>query len=135
MESLRYEEHGTCLRGLLAEGILDEEGAEEYLREVHAIDYSDGAFSGEREGFRQNEHKLFVPGELEQLLFVFFLLRPIVARPGQWIIRSLSWVSSRVAPGEFLGAGRNEVQYSTLPGIPRIALMIFKQRTIVSWTE
>lgn len=29
MESLRYEEHGTCLRGLLAEGILDEEGAEE----------------------------------------------------------------------------------------------------------
>ncbi|CAL1143158.1 unnamed protein product [Cladocopium goreaui] len=36
-----YEEHGTALKGLLAEGILDENGAEVYLQDVHAIDLSD----------------------------------------------------------------------------------------------
>jgi len=36
-----YQEHGTALRGLLAEGILDANGAERYLQKVHEIDYSD----------------------------------------------------------------------------------------------
>ncbi|CAE7822724.1 unnamed protein product [Symbiodinium sp. CCMP2456] len=36
-----YKEHGTALRGLLAQGLLDAAGAERYLREVHDIDYSD----------------------------------------------------------------------------------------------
>mmetsp|Transcript_1970 Transcript_1970/g.3691 ORF Transcript_1970/g.3691 Transcript_1970/m.3691 type:complete len:260 (-) Transcript_1970:27-806(-) len=36
-----YQEHGTCLKGMLAEGLIDEAGAEDYLREVHSIDYSD----------------------------------------------------------------------------------------------
>ena len=29
-----YKEHGTCLKGLLVERILDEAGAEEFLTEV-----------------------------------------------------------------------------------------------------
>ena len=36
-----YQKHGTCLKGLLAEGLLDESGAEAFLHEVHLIDYSD----------------------------------------------------------------------------------------------
>ena len=40
-----YKLHGTCLKGLLAEGIIeggaDGAGAEDYLRECHLIDYSD----------------------------------------------------------------------------------------------
>lgn len=36
-----YKIHGTCLKGLLAEGLIDEDGAETFLREVHDIDYSD----------------------------------------------------------------------------------------------
>eukprot|EP00434_Breviolum_minutum_P002207 symbB.v1.2.001943.t2/scaffold55.1/size374282/25 len=36
-----YEEYGTSLKGLLAEGILDEKGAEMYLQEVHDFDLSD----------------------------------------------------------------------------------------------
>ncbi|EOD17001.1 hypothetical protein EMIHUDRAFT_244573 [Emiliania huxleyi CCMP1516] len=36
-----YKEHGTCLKGLLVERILDEAGAEEFLTEVHKIDYSE----------------------------------------------------------------------------------------------
>ena len=38
-----YKQHGTCLKGLLVEGLIDEagDGAETFLREVHQIDYSD----------------------------------------------------------------------------------------------
>ncbi|CAJ1390430.1 unnamed protein product, partial [Effrenium voratum] len=36
-----YQEYGTALKGLLAEKILDREGAEVYLQEVHKIDLSD----------------------------------------------------------------------------------------------
>jgi len=36
-----YKAHGTCLKGLLVEGILDEEGSDRFLDEVHQIDYSD----------------------------------------------------------------------------------------------
>ena len=31
-----YKEHGTCLKGLLVERILDEAGAEEFLTEVRS---------------------------------------------------------------------------------------------------
>jgi putative hydrolase of the HAD superfamily/pyrimidine and pyridine-specific 5'-nucleotidase len=36
-----YKDHGTCLKGLLAEGIIDEAGAEAFLHEVHLINYDD----------------------------------------------------------------------------------------------
>jgi pyrimidine 5'-nucleotidase len=36
-----YKTHGTCLKGLLAEGFLTEAGSEEYLTTVHEIDLSD----------------------------------------------------------------------------------------------
>jgi pyrimidine 5'-nucleotidase len=36
-----YKVHGTCLKGLLAECLIDEVGAEAFLKEVHDIDYSD----------------------------------------------------------------------------------------------
>ena len=36
-----YQTHGTCLKGLLVEGLIDDQGVEDYLREVHLIDYSD----------------------------------------------------------------------------------------------
>lgn len=36
-----YKTHGTCLKGLLVEGLVDEEGAETFLRTVHTIDYTD----------------------------------------------------------------------------------------------
>lgn len=36
-----YKTHGTCLKGLLVEGKIDEQGAETFLHEVHQIDYSD----------------------------------------------------------------------------------------------
>ena len=37
-----YQKHGTCLKGLLVEGRIDPgAGVEEFLREVHTIDYSD----------------------------------------------------------------------------------------------
>merc|ERR1712032_1154411 len=34
-------QHGTCLKGLLLERLLDEDGVEQFLHEVHQIDYSD----------------------------------------------------------------------------------------------
>lgn len=37
-----YKSHGTCLKGLLAEGLIDKDtGAEDFLLAVHLIDYSD----------------------------------------------------------------------------------------------
>ena len=36
-----YKTHGTCLKGLLAEGIINDHRVEEYLHTVHDIDYSD----------------------------------------------------------------------------------------------
>ena len=36
-----YKKHGTCLTGMLAEGILQESQVEDYLFKVHDIDYSD----------------------------------------------------------------------------------------------
>ena len=37
-----YKTHGTCLKGMLAEGLIDKDsGVEEFLHEVHLIDYSD----------------------------------------------------------------------------------------------
>ena len=36
-----YKQHGTCLKGMLAEGIMTEDGAEDFLIKVHEIDYSD----------------------------------------------------------------------------------------------
>jgi len=36
-----YKTYGTCLKGLLVEGIIDEAGVEVFLREVHDIDYGD----------------------------------------------------------------------------------------------
>lgn len=36
-----YKKYGTCLKGLLVEGIIDEAGVEAFLREVHDIDYGD----------------------------------------------------------------------------------------------
>lgn len=36
-----YQQHGTCLKGLLLEGLIDEAGVEQFLHEVHAIEYSD----------------------------------------------------------------------------------------------
>ena len=36
-----YKQHGTCLKGLLAEGIIDAAGAEDFLVRVHQIDYGD----------------------------------------------------------------------------------------------
>ena len=36
-----YKEHGTCLTGMLAEGILQEGQVEDYLEKVHDIDYAD----------------------------------------------------------------------------------------------
>lgn len=38
-----YKTHGTCLRGLLAEGLIPAEGSEAYLHAVHQINYSDVA--------------------------------------------------------------------------------------------
>ena len=36
-----YKTHGTCLKGMLVEGIIDDAGVEDYLTKVHDIDYSD----------------------------------------------------------------------------------------------
>merc|ERR1712194_287946 len=36
-----YKTHGTCLKGLLVEGKITKDGAEEFLEKVHQIDYSD----------------------------------------------------------------------------------------------
>lgn len=36
-----YQKHGTCLKGLLVEGRIGQNGVEDFLREVHNIDYSD----------------------------------------------------------------------------------------------
>lgn len=36
-----YQTYGTCIKGLLTEGTLDEAGAEDFLREVHLISYDD----------------------------------------------------------------------------------------------
>ena len=36
-----YLEHGTCLKGLRVEGLIDDSGVEAYLKNVHDIDYSD----------------------------------------------------------------------------------------------
>jgi len=36
-----YKEYGTCLRGMIATGLADAAGAEDFLHEVHLIDYSD----------------------------------------------------------------------------------------------
>ena len=36
-----YKQHGTCLKGMLTEGIIDDVHVEEYLEKVHDIDYSD----------------------------------------------------------------------------------------------
>ena len=36
-----YKTHGTCLKGLLVEGRIDERGVEQYLKEVHEINYDD----------------------------------------------------------------------------------------------
>lgn len=36
-----YKTHGTCLKGLLAEGLLDHTGVDEFLHAVHTIDYDD----------------------------------------------------------------------------------------------
>lgn len=36
-----YKEHGTCLKGLLEEKILDSAGVEDFLHQVHLIDYED----------------------------------------------------------------------------------------------
>jgi putative hydrolase of the HAD superfamily/pyrimidine and pyridine-specific 5'-nucleotidase len=36
-----YKQYGTCLRGMMAEGLVDAVGVEEFLHEVHQIDYSD----------------------------------------------------------------------------------------------
>ena len=37
-----YKTHGTCLKGMLAEGIIDKDaGVEDFLHKVHLIDYSD----------------------------------------------------------------------------------------------
>lgn len=36
-----YKTHGTCLKGLLLQGKVDEPGTEEYLFHAHDIDYSD----------------------------------------------------------------------------------------------
>ena len=38
-----YKEHGTCLKGMLAEGLIDAAAAEDFLLQVHDIDYSDVA--------------------------------------------------------------------------------------------
>ena len=36
-----YKRHGTCLKGLLLEGLIDDAGVETFLHDVHLIDYSD----------------------------------------------------------------------------------------------
>lgn len=36
-----YKTHGTCLKGLLLEGIIDRAGVEDFLLKVHDIDYDD----------------------------------------------------------------------------------------------
>jgi pyrimidine 5'-nucleotidase len=36
-----YKKHGTCLKGLLLEGKIGQDGVEPFLHEVHSIDYSD----------------------------------------------------------------------------------------------
>jgi len=36
-----YKTHGTCLKGMLAEGIIEQQRVEDYLEKVHDIDYSD----------------------------------------------------------------------------------------------
>jgi len=36
-----YKQHGTCLKGMLTEGIIDDGRVEDYLEKVHDIDYSD----------------------------------------------------------------------------------------------
>ena len=36
-----YKTHGTCLKGLLVEGLIDTKGVEDFLHSVHQIDYSD----------------------------------------------------------------------------------------------
>ncbi|KAJ8613431.1 hypothetical protein CTAYLR_002307 [Chrysophaeum taylorii] len=36
-----YKKWGTCLKGLLEEGIIDQAGVEDFLIKVHEIDYSD----------------------------------------------------------------------------------------------
>ena len=36
-----YKKHGTCLKGLLVEGRITQAGVEPFLKEAHAIDYSD----------------------------------------------------------------------------------------------
>ena len=36
-----YQTHGTCLKGLLLEDLIDERGAEDFLHAVHLIDYED----------------------------------------------------------------------------------------------
>lgn len=41
-----YQKHGTCLKGLLVESRIDDSGAENFLHEVHQIDYSDIAPDG-----------------------------------------------------------------------------------------
>eukprot|EP00962_Isochrysis_galbana_P056691 scaffold28768_cov130-Isochrysis_galbana.AAC.1 len=38
---LFYKQYGTCLRGMMAEGLVDAAGVEDFLHEVHLIDYSD----------------------------------------------------------------------------------------------
>ena len=36
-----YKTHGTCLKGMLVEGFIDDAGVEEFLHAVHDIEYSD----------------------------------------------------------------------------------------------
>ena len=36
-----YKQHGTCLQGMLNEGIMAPEGVEEYLLAAHDIEYGD----------------------------------------------------------------------------------------------
>jgi len=36
-----YVEHGTCLKGLLVEGLIDANGVEDFLHNVHLINYDD----------------------------------------------------------------------------------------------
>ena len=36
-----YKTHGTCLKGMLAEGLIAADAAEDFLLKVHEIDYSD----------------------------------------------------------------------------------------------
>ena len=38
-----YKAHGTCLKGMLVEGVIAEANVEEFLREAHDIDYADVA--------------------------------------------------------------------------------------------